>query len=113
MSSKLLLYVEQNPYPEYCLIEELLLKHDRWELLSEYGQINHILCKKIYENPNDENIIVSCGKQIYKRGGFTALQANYYVIIQFYKKSRDEDIRYCYPKKLEFTFEKITSEWKA
>ena len=90
-------------YPDFKTMQQKLER--RPDLWVEYGEVNHDCCKKIYENPNDQEIIVSNGKIIYDRGGMTALQANYYVII-FHWKNRE------LASNLEKVFEQVTDEWK-
>jgi Tol biopolymer transport system component len=105
-------YVLNNKYPSYDEITKLLLENKRLDLFSEYGEYNHELCKEIYENINDEKIVVKNGKLIYKRGGFTALQANFYIISSIFLKS-DNIIINSQPRCLEYTFQKVTPQWQA
>ena len=48
---------------------------------AEYGEYNHEYLKMIWDNINDDTIIKTCGENINQRGGFTALQANYYAFL--------------------------------
>ena len=67
-------------YPSYDYVSNELMKFDM-KLDAEYGEYNHEYLKIIWENIDDENIIKTCGENINQRGGFTALQANYYAFL--------------------------------
>ena len=67
-------------YPSYDYVSNELIKFDM-TLDAEYGEYNHEYLKIIWENIDDENIIKTCGENINQRGGFTALQANYYAFL--------------------------------
>jgi hypothetical protein len=43
------------------------------EMYLGYNELNHLYCKKIYENPNNEEIIIKIIKIIYKNGGLKAI----------------------------------------
>lgn len=75
------------------------------QLWAEYGEVNHTCCKTIYENPFDEDLVVKMGKIIHARGGFTALQANFTVIVDMW---RGHESIY-----LEKLFERVTPEWRS
>ncbi len=90
-------------YPDFKTMEDKLQR--RPNLWIEYTEESHDCCKEIYENPSNEELIVKNGKIIYDKGGITALQANFYVII-FNWKNRD------FALILDKIFEKVTSEWK-
>jgi len=87
-------YVKVNPYPEYETMLEKI-KHNI-DLEMEYGELNHEFCKVIYENPNDENLIIEMGKKIYKRGGIQALLMNFNVIKYYspYWQSKINSIKF-------------------
>ena len=67
-------------YPSYEFVSNELMKFDM-TIGTEYGKCNHEYLKIIWENINDETIIKTCGENINQRGGFTALQANYYAFL--------------------------------
>ena len=48
--------------------------------LCEYGEWNHEMCKEIRANILDRDKVKEIGKRIHDRGGFTALQANFYIL---------------------------------
>lgn len=77
-------FISKNPYPSYDEIESIILSLEPKEFAmfcySEYGYENHKDCKEIYENMTDMKICRKIGQRINDRGGFTAMQANYYVL---------------------------------
>ena len=90
-------------YPTFEEMQNKLKR--RLDLDSEYGKVNHDCCKAIYENPQNEDLIVKNGKIIYHRGGFTALQANFYIIVYEWNNT-------ILASKLEKIFEKVSDEWQ-
>ena len=90
-------------YPTFKQMQKKLER--RLDLWSEYGQVNHDCCKAIYENPDDEDLVVKMGKIIYQRGGMTALQANYYIIVYEWSNKN-------LASHLEKVFEKVSDEWQ-
>ena len=60
---------------------------------AEYGEYNHEYLKIIWENRNDDTIIKTCGENINQRGGFTALQANYYAFLHVMRLVIKDDRR--------------------
>jgi len=99
--------ISLRPYPSYeSWIKRL---ESRLDLYAEYGKANHVLCKIIYDNCTDEERVVDAGKRIYRRGGFQALQCNYYVILA---ALRDAGVG---EQSFDITnmFEKVTPEWRA
>jgi hypothetical protein len=95
-------HVKINPYPEYNFILKTIENNIR--LWAEYGKHNHVCCKTIYENPNNKDLIVDMGKQIYKTGGMQALVMNYNIIKLFSSYSQITNI--------EEYFQEVCSEWK-
>ena len=51
--------------------------------MAEYGEWNHDICVEIRANIWDYEKTMELGQRIYDRGGFTALQANFYVMKNF------------------------------
>jgi hypothetical protein len=104
-------YVKNNKYQSYKQMTDKLENHI--QLWAEYGQRHHICCKIIYENPFDEDLIVKMGKEIYKMGGFHALQMNHAIIKYFspYGTSDNINVR-SMGGLIEMYFEKVTPEWK-
>lgn len=110
--------VKARPYPAFNTISDGLRVRERLDLMAEYGEVNHGLCKTIYENtPHGVEAIVEAGKAIYARGGMQALQRNYYVIIdqlQTASMRGGSDQDYAEARFwLEKTFEQVTDEWKV
>ena len=62
------------PYPSWEEMQEAL----SWNFIldAEYGQINHELCKEIYEHLEDPDVIDAAVNKIIRRGGLQALKAN-------------------------------------
>lgn len=67
-------------YPSYDYVSNELMKFDI-SIDAGYGEYNHEYLKTIWENIDDGTIIKTCEENINQRGGFTALQANYYSFI--------------------------------
>jgi len=99
--------VAGHPYPAFKTMQERLKPH--LELWAEYGEANHVLCKIIYDNCTDEDRVVDSGKRIFHRGGFKALQANYYVISAVLRDAGASGQTHA----IEIMFEKVTPEWRA
>ena len=80
---RLMNVIKENPYPDYNFIKyDLLLKQKQsLEQYAEYGEINHDLMKKNYENIFDKELVKKHGERIHHRGGMTALQQNYYTLL--------------------------------
>lgn len=110
--------VKARPYPDLETISGNLRVRERFDLMAEYGGVNHALCKKIYENvPNGVDAVVEAGKAIHGRGGMRALQCNFYVVID---QLRSASMQSCSDQDyaearfwLEKTFEQVTDEWKV
>jgi hypothetical protein len=73
-------------YPSYEEVEQILndnIKHhaEYIDYLAEYGQVNHDCLKTIWENYDNKELIRKQGKIINDRGGFTAMQSNFYTFI--------------------------------
>jgi len=110
-------FAKSNPYPEYKEIYNFLKINSEnnltcLDMLCEYHEINHNYCKIIYDNPNNEELIIDIGKKIYDRGGMQALQQNYYVLKLIYSNSTNNIIK-GYSRIIENYFQKVTYEWLA
>ena len=105
-------FVRENPYPSYKEMTNKL--NDHIELSAEYGQTQHACCKTIYENPNDDELIVTMGKRIHALGGTQALASNFSIIKYFspYSSSRDVEIK-LQTRIIESYFEEVSPEWKS
>ena len=44
------------------------------DMFQGYNELNHLYCKKIYENPNNEEMIIKIIKKIYENGGVKAIK---------------------------------------
>jgi hypothetical protein len=81
--------MEDLPYPTY---NEMVKKlDDRIDLYAEYGKMQHIWCKTIYENPMNKDLIVELGKKIYRLGGMQALVSINAILKYFSPESSDPD----------------------
>ena len=94
--------IQSNAYPTFQEMQKNM--KDRPYLLAEYGKLNHVWCKAIYENPFDENAVIERGKIIFSTGGFTALQANFHIITYMWRGYGSNH--------LSKIFSKITDQWK-
>ena len=102
-------YIVKHPYPDY---EEVCRKFkNHIDILAEYGEVHHICCKRIYENPNDHEMIIEMGKKIYKLGGIQALVMNFNVIEAFYSKSNIPSI-IGQIRIVETCFARVSPEWR-
>ena len=83
-------------------------------MYAEYGLLNHIWCKKIYENPIDKELIIEMGKKIFERGGIQALTMNHNVIkyVSPYWQSTNSIIKGQGRMVAEY-FQEVCEEWKA
>ena len=67
------------------------------EWLDEYSFENHECMERIWNNIVDRDLIQTMGEEINKRGGFVAMQANYYILLHvfrtFYGDKIDKDPR--------------------
>ena len=108
-------FAKTNPYPAYKEIYNLLEKQSETNLtfldmFCEYGEKNHICCKIIYDNPNNEKLIVNMGKKIYERGGMQGLQQTHRVLKLIYSNSSHNIIK-GHGRLIENYFEKVCDEW--
>jgi len=104
-------FVKNNKYPSY---EEMLSKLEpNIELWSEYGDVNHVCCKIIYENPSNRDLIIKMGKEIFNRGGMHALQINH-AIIKYASPYATSDNIYVRSQAsiIEMYFQNVTPEWR-
>lgn len=109
-------FVKANPYPPYKEIYNLLEKQSDSDLtyldmFCEYGEKNHICCKIIYDNPNNEELIVDMGKKIYERGGKWALQQNLRVLRLIYSNSTHPIIKGHARMIEDYFHQKVSPEW--
>ena len=105
-------FVTSTPYPSYQEMMDYL--KNNIELGCEYGEMNHNLCKTIYENPTNKELIVEMGKKIYERGGIQALSANYTILKYFSPYCRSTNIVIkSQVSMIEHFFQSVTEEWKA
>tara|TARA_Y100000741_G_scaffold364794_1_gene357042 strand:+ start:161 stop:568 length:408 start_codon:yes stop_codon:yes gene_type:complete len=111
-------FVRANPYPEYTDIRNDLLDKsekinnlDYLDMFAEYGEPNHNYCKEIYDNPNNQSLIINMGKNIYNRGGIPALTWNLRVLKLIYSRSTNNIIR-GHSRIIESYFSEVCDEWK-
>ena len=70
-----------EPISDFKYITDILSSNDNYlDMFVEYGEINHEHCKTIYENPNNEDLIIEMVANIHNRGGVTALYNNLKVL---------------------------------
>jgi len=108
-------YVKVYPYPEFKEISNILHNNiDFLDMYAEYGLLNHIYCKIIYENPIDKELIIEMGKKIFERGGIQALTMNHNVIkyVSPYWQSTNSIIK-GQGRMIEEYFQEVCEEWHA
>ena len=71
-------------YPTYDKVEGLI--QSDFYLSSENSEINYESMKKIFNNYNNKETVKIMGEQINERGGFQALQANFYILCRVLKE---------------------------
>jgi len=104
-------FIEKHPYPDYNTICNRLLKDKKLDWYSEYSIDNHNRCKAIYEQPFNRDVARLIGQQINAIGGFTAMQANFYILAKYspWATSNKMVIR-SIPKIIEYHWDGI-GEW--
>ena len=102
-------YVIENPYPNYNDILKNIETNS--ELWNAYDINSHNNCKKIYENPNNINLIIEISRDIYKNG--IKILQNCNNIIKFYSPYIDSSYDFIrkYPNAIEKYFQKIANNW--
>ena len=85
---------KENRYPSYEEVVEII-KSDS-NLFSEYGEFNHTLLNKIWDDMFNEEKHKVIGRLVNERGGFWAMTCNHSVFINvlrhLLKKSDQNDI---------------------
>lgn len=108
-----------NNLYEFSLINKNLMKgSDKDRLINmieninnEYDNITHLYCKKIYENPNNKELIIKIGKKIYEKGGIKALTISHDIIAYFSPYKKNEIIRKEQINKIDDCFDEVSKEW--
>jgi len=70
-------------YPDYEDVEEMI--RNMIDLWAEYGDENRECMERIWNNIVDRDLIQTMGEKINKRGGFQAMQANYYTLLHVFR----------------------------
>ena len=73
-------YMMDLTYPTYDKVEQLI--ESNFCLSSENSEMNYECMKNIFNNYNNKETVKRMGEQINERGGFQALQANFYILWQ-------------------------------
>ena len=71
-------------YPTYDKVEELI--QSDFYLSSENSEMNYESMKNIFNNYDNQETVKLMGEQINERGGFQALQANFYILCRVLKE---------------------------
>ncbi len=68
-------------YPTWEEMQEKL----SWDFVldAEYGEMNHVLCKQIYENLDNVHLVNEAVKKITNVGGLQALKANLQILKKY------------------------------
>ena len=72
-------FLATTVYPEFEDVNKII--GNDITLIAEYGEFNHEVLSSIWNNLGDKDLITLLGKKINKRGGFQALQANFYTLL--------------------------------
>ena len=75
--------LERNVYPSYEDVVDLIGDFLDWS--AEYGVENHECMEAIWCNITDRDVIERMGEKTHKRGGFQAMQANYYTLLHVFR----------------------------
>jgi len=79
-------FIEKHPYPSFKGMQKVFDAYNEHEPMSgtkinaEYGEFNHECMKKIYYNLFDKDLVRKMGDNVGERGGFRAMEANYYAL---------------------------------
>ena len=76
-------------YPSYDEIEDLI--STCFDLNAEHSVENYLCTQEIFTHYDDETIVRTMGEQINERGGFQALQANFYILFKVLKHVLNEN----------------------
>ena len=71
-------------YPSYPKVEELI--QSDFYLSAENSESNYGCMERIFYNYYDRETVKLMGEQINERGGFQALQANFYILCRVLKE---------------------------
>ena len=75
--------LERNVYPDHEDVVEPIA--DVFDWAAEYGEENHECMEAIWCNNTDRDLIERMGEKINNRGGFQAMQANYYTLLHVFR----------------------------
>ena len=82
-------FVKDNVYPDYDTCVKIITEKENMgrdniimDMFAEYGEFNHNMLKKIYEDCDNESLIKECGRRIHQRGGTTAMTYNLYALLK-------------------------------
>tara|TARA_R110000868_G_scaffold65714_3_gene196219 strand:+ start:3265 stop:3597 length:333 start_codon:yes stop_codon:yes gene_type:complete len=73
---RVLAFIKENKFPKY---KDILKKLPVSEF-AEYGEFNHTMIKRIYENLDNDKLIKVCYNLIRARGGEKAVRENFYTL---------------------------------
>ena len=75
--------LNRHVYPEYEDVVKII--QNNMELFSEYGRENHWCMYYIWDFHFEHDDIKKMGEETTKRGGFQAMQANYYTLLHVFR----------------------------
>ena len=72
-------YLKENPYKSY---KDMIIhiQNKREDLLFNYDEKTHELCKEIYENIIDKDVTRKCGIKLNVHGGFNTMADAYEIL---------------------------------
>lgn len=113
--SKIKKYTEKHRFMSYDKFENKILSYTNIDNIKI--QKFYYLLKNIYNNLDNEKIIISKATEIYnlttnKRLAFEYLQVSIYLIDTLLEKSRNIEIR-TYGRKMEFIYQDVCEDWMA
>jgi len=97
-------YVENTPYYSYEVMFAKLPINEK----IDYGMINHLVLKCLYENLTDKEKVGKCLTLLYRIGGEKGLINNFYSICN-YSPLRNHMVTKSWAICLEHYFDKITN----
>ena len=123
------LYAE--PFPTHEALEHFVLHElttpDLPTLMwnAELGEINHAHLQRIFDSRMDPTVVKEVGEAINERGGFQAMQANFYIYCHLIGERLKDHVKYLgvpcdifydtfhdHAKEIEFLWHEI-GEWRA
>ena len=81
-------FLATNKYPKFKVVNKII--GDDIMMMAEYGEFNHEMLNEIWNNFSDKDLIKRLGHKINNRGGFQAMEQNYYALLAVLRKMLKE-----------------------